>query len=268
MPNKPANSIIARAKVDNSWQQQLSYGFTGSDQLLKYLGLNTQDLPYAIASDSKFGTVTTKFYADLIEKNNGDDPLLLQVLPQAIENDKVANFSLDPLAESAKANGAIKKYNGRVLLITTGKCAINCRYCFRRHFDYGQHIFSRSNWQKIIANNLKDKTVNEVILSGGDPLTLNDKQLQFFIDEISKYPRINKLRIHTRLPIVLPARIDDDFIKTILSWQKTITVVLHINHPNEISPELIAVCKKLHSLGVILLNQSVLLKMSIIALKL
>jgi EF-P beta-lysylation protein EpmB len=161
---------------------------------------------------------------------------------------------------ASRTTGVIHKYHGRVLLIASGSCAVNCRYCFRRHFDYRQHFAPRHNWQAAIDYLSARPDVHEVILSGGDPLTLQDETLAGLTHQLSTLQHIKTLRIHSRIPVVLPQRIDQGF----LHWAETVALnkvmVLHVNHPDELSEAALQAIERLHQTGFVLLNQSVLLK--------
>lgn len=190
------------------------------------------------------------------------DPLLLQVIPLDIETTKVSGYSDDPLAESrfGVARGLLSKYATRKLLITTGACGVHCRYCFRRHFPYSSSNPRRDNWESTIDTLRRDRTCQEIILSGGDPLTLSDYHLAQLLDRLETVAHLKRLRIHTRLPVVLPSRVDERLLDWVANTRLKAIVVLHINHPNEIDGALAAACQKLRGAGATLLNQSVLLR--------
>jgi L-lysine 2,3-aminomutase len=214
------------------------------------------------AAQQSFPLRVPRSFVRRMAKGDLNDPLLLQVLPQAQEVLDQPGFSADPLAEGAanRAPGIIQKYRGRVLLLVSGACAIHCRYCFRRHFPYGDHRQSRNQWQAALESIAADTTINEVIYSGGDPLSAPDKQLAWFTDQISRIPHVKTLRIHTRLPIVIPARIDSHCLAWLRQERLKVVVVLHSNHPNEIDAEVGDAIGKMRDLGILLLNQAVLLK--------
>jgi len=197
-----------------------------------------------------------------IEKGNASDPLLLQVLSSVHETDNVPGFTSQPLAEHnySPVTGLIRKYQGRVLVIVSGACAVNCRYCFRRHFPYQSFQPDTVQWQKIITYLEDDPTIHEVILSGGDPLMVPDRRLKSLVRQIEKVSHIRTLRIHTRLPVVIPQRICDPLLEWIDASRLGIVLVTHINHANEIDAQVIEAMHRLHQHGVVLLNQSVLLK--------
>tara|TARA_Y100000588_G_scaffold390855_1_gene497576 strand:- start:791 stop:1792 length:1002 start_codon:yes stop_codon:yes gene_type:complete len=242
-----------------SWQKNLAHGFRSSKALLQYLDIHAHA---SCDAEVVFATRVPKHFADLMEKGNPDDPLLLQVLATNEELETHASFIEDPLQEQSynKTPGVIHKYHGRVLLVLTGACAINCRYCFRRHFSYESNNPGSKNWGPIIDEIAKDSSISEIILSGGDPLLASDELLRQVVDKIETETQIKTLRIHTRMPVVLPERINEN-IQTILSQSRlNKVVVLHSNHPNELSDAVFAACQKLKQSGCHLLNQSVLLK--------
>jgi EF-P beta-lysylation protein EpmB len=190
------------------------------------------------------------------------DPLLLQVLPVRGELQSYPNFVHDPVgdARATPIPGVIHKYHGRVLLITTGACAVHCRYCFRRHYPYSDSHAANENWNDALEYLRTNADVREVILSGGDPLSLSDERLARLVIGLESIPHLKILRIHTRQPIVLPERVDD----SLLSWMKKIrmktVMVLHANHANEIDASVIEAIAALKTANITLLNQSVLLK--------
>jgi EF-P beta-lysylation protein EpmB len=197
-----------------------------------------------------------------MEKGNPDDPLLKQVLPVTEEIQVLPGFSADPVGDLAAqtAVGVIHKYHGRALFIMTGSCAINCRYCFRRNFPYSEFQLSKQKQQQAIDYLHNHPEISEIILSGGDPLLLNDNKLMDLIQHLSNISHLKRIRIHSRLPIVLPARITPHLLDTLKKSRKQIVLVVHCNHPQELNAEVKTVCDKLRASGITLLNQSVLLK--------
>ena len=190
------------------------------------------------------------------------DPLLLQVLPLADELSSPPAYSDDPVDDGGAAvvPGLLNKYYGRVLLITTGACAIHCRYCFRRHFPYAEAPHSLAQWEPAIDAIAADPTIDEVILSGGDPLTLVDRWLAQLAERLARIPHVRRLRIHTRLPIVLPERVCQDLLAWLRGTRLTPIVVVHANHPAEISADVAFALERLVDAGIVVLNQSVLLR--------
>jgi EF-P beta-lysylation protein EpmB len=190
-----------------------------------------------------------------------NDPLLRQVLPVADETADVPGFTVDPVDDAAaiRQSGLLHKYHGRVLLVTTGTCAVHCRYCFRRHFPYEESPRSLADWQPALDEIAADQSVHEVILSGGDPLTLVDRALGELIVALAAIPDLKRLRIHTRLPIVIPERVTDGLVEILRGTHLTPIVVVHANHAQELDASVAAALARLSDAGVVLLNQAVLL---------
>ena len=184
------------------------------------------------------------------------------MLPQGAELDAAEGFIDDPLAEkhSNLQKGLIHKYHGRVLVLLSTGCAVNCRYCFRRHFPYQENRMSKNDWQATLNYVAQDSSIEELILSGGDPLMLNDQQLEKFITQAEKISHLQRLRIHTRLPVVIPQRITDSFVKILQYSRFDCAIVLHINHAREVDAILTKYLSKLTRAGITLLNQAVLLR--------
>jgi len=251
-----------RLDVKQAWQIALANVIKDPLDLLKQLGLS--DKLTAIDGDivKKFPLRVPQNYINKMRFGDVDDPLLRQVFPLLEEGLTVENFVNDPVGDglAVTAPGILQKYHGRALLVTTGACAIHCRYCFRRHFPYGDSNPLASQWSQTLATLADDSTINEVILSGGDPLILSDSKLAAMIADLEQIPHLKRLRIHTRLPIVLPERVDQH----LLSWIKTtslqVIMVIHANHANEIDDEVEQAMKQLREASCQLLNQAVLLK--------
>ncbi|MDX1344295.1 MAG: EF-P beta-lysylation protein EpmB [Sedimenticolaceae bacterium] len=243
------------------WQGQMATGFTRVADLLAWLEIEPASLEKPVDSESDFPMKVPRAYAARMRKGDPEDPLLRQVLPLHAENEAVPGFISDPVGDLAacRGQGVIRKYHGRALLMTTGACAIHCRYCFRRHFPYQSHHIERILSRESIET-LNDAGIEEIILSGGDPLALGDDRLQLLLDSLGKLENLRRLRIHTRLPIVIPDRVTQRLVDMLAGFPVPVTVVLHINHPNEIDPQTQEVCRRLFSSGIHLLNQAVLLK--------
>lgn len=261
IPVSPAACQDA-SSTDLHWQVALQQVITDPLELCHLLQLDPVDVQAVIEACARFALRVPRPYLQRIKPGDPNDPLLLQVLPQAQELLDYPGFSPDPLAEADfnPVPGLIHKYRSRVLLVATGHCAINCRYCFRREFPYEANQNSRADWQRAL-DYLHDKPeINEVILSGGDPLSASDKLLGWFIDQLAKLPHIVRLRIHTRLPIVIPQRITTSLCELLSSTKLQAVVVVHANHPQEIDLDVGRALLKLRHAGVTCLNQSVLLK--------
>ena len=245
-----------------SWQDELRESITDPAQLLKRLALPDDLLDGAIAGDALFDLRVPEPYLSRIERGNPRDPLLLQVLPQQQETQELPGYTTDPLEENASnpLPGLIHKYTHRVLLILSGACAINCRYCFRRHFAYQDNQLGREQWQGILTYLQEHSEVEEVIFSGGDPLATTDKRLERMIQDLELIPHIERLRIHTRLPVVIPSRITPALIHMLANTRLSSVMVLHINHANEIDAAVKRAAAQLTQQNITLLNQSVLLR--------
>lgn len=245
-----------------NWQTELAQSFTDPAALLAYLGLDPRDVlpPPLAATDFPFRV--TRHYAARIRKGDPNDPLLLQVLPRAAERRVVPGFDADPVGDllSAARAGLLHKYAGRVLLITTGACAIHCRYCFRRDFPYSGQQLTKTREQAALDAIARDASINEVILSGGDPLILSDERLMHLIRAIEAIPHVQRLRFHSRLPVVLPSRIDAGFIRVLSASRLRIIMVMHANHPNELDEAVREAVSAMLRQGIAVLNQSVLLR--------
>ena len=245
-----------------NWQQQLAEAFNNIEDLCHYLHLSINDLPVSVTAAKSFPLRVPLSFAASMQKGNPNDPLLRQVLPVKDELFAYPGFSNDPVGDlpSATQTGVLQKYHGRVLFINTGSCAINCRYCFRRNFPYSDLQLGKQNENAGIQTIQENPDISEVILSGGDPLLLSDTRLAKLFTQLSAIKHLKRIRIHTRLPIVLPARITDELINTLAQCPKQIVIVVHCNHANEINHRVIAACKLLKDKGITLFNQSVLLK--------
>ncbi|OGV31411.1 MAG: EF-P beta-lysylation protein EpmB [Legionellales bacterium RIFCSPHIGHO2_12_FULL_35_11] len=243
-----------------NWQAVLVNGFSSAKLLLEYLHL--PDHKFSTLAQKSFATRVPLHFASLMEKKNPQDPLLLQVLASLEEEVLQEGYTDDPLLEKEynKIPGLIHKYSSRVLLTITGICAINCRYCFRREFPYQINNPGRLGWQKAFDYIAENKNISEVIFSGGDPLLAADSTLEYLFSKIASISHVQILRIHTRVPVVLPERIGEKLLQIIANSHLRIVIVLHCNHPNEISPKLEEVCYNLRKIGCHLLNQTVLLK--------
>ncbi len=245
-----------------NWQTQLARAFTDIEALCEYLQLSANELNLSPDATKQFPLRVPLAFASRMEKGNPLDPLLLQVLPVGEELQFYAGFSDDPVGDlnAVKQIGLLHKYHGRVLLINTGACAIHCRYCFRRNFPYADLQLNKQQENDVIQTIQNDPSIQEVILSGGDPLVLNDARLARLFDALAKISTVKRIRIHTRLPIVLPTRVTDELVAMLKNSPKKIIVVVHCNHANEIDDDVAQAFQRLKSAGVTLLNQSVLLR--------
>lgn len=245
-----------------TWQTALSQAIRDPTQLLRRLDLPMDLLPAAQAAARQFPLRVTHSYARRIRPGDPHDPLLRQVLPLAEECTAESDGVTDPVGDLAAmpSPGILHKYQGRVLLVTSGACAIHCRYCFRRHFPYADSNPLHQHRQASLDYLRNHPELDELILSGGDPLSLPDTQLATWIRECEAIPHLQTLRLHTRLPVVLPERVDAALCDWLRHTRLAKVIVLHINHPREIDAEVGEALRALHDCGATLLNQSVLLQ--------
>lgn len=246
----------------SDWQYALKNMIRSLDELLVAVNLSSEQLNISEEAAKQFSLKTPRSYVANIEKGNPKDPLLLQVLPDMAETIEHASFVADPLEEAHfnKAPGLIHKYHGRVLLITNPSCAIHCRYCFRRHFDYSSNTPGSKGWQPALNYIASDSSIYEVILSGGDPLSSTDNHLSQVLHAIAGIAHVKSVRLHTRLPTVIPQRITENLLEALTSTRLKAVMVLHINHANELGHEQLQAIRHLKQWGIRILNQSVLLK--------
>ena len=242
------------------WRAAWRDAITDAGELLQLL-----DLPALQArlpqGDAGFALRVPRGFVARMRKGDPRDPLLLQVLPQLAELDAHPGFVADAVGDQAAraAHGVLHKYQGRALLIASGTCAVNCRYCFRRHFPYAEDIAAARHWQESVDYVRNHADIEELILSGGDPLALSTTKLAELTAALADVPHLARLRIHSRLPVVLPERIDAEFTHWLGALPLAKVVVIHANHANEIDAGVIAACARLRDAGAMLLNQSVLL---------
>ncbi|KRG77263.1 lysine 2,3-aminomutase [Stenotrophomonas chelatiphaga] len=252
----------AHRPVSARWQQLWRQAIRDPGELLARLGLEPAALGVSEAALQQFAQRVPEGFVARMRHGDPHDPLLRQVLPIDAEMRQVPGFSLDAVGDGAakKATGVIQKYRGRALLVTTGSCAINCRYCFRRHFDYGTENAAKGGWQEAVRAIAEDPGIDEVILSGGDPLSLATHKLVELTDALRAIPHLRRLRIHSRLPVVLPERVDDELVAWLGSLPWPLAFVIHANHANEFDASVDAALARLRAAGAQLLNQAVLLR--------
>lgn len=245
-----------------TWQDELKQQVDTPQALLQWAQLDDSWRDAAQRGHELFPIRATPSYLRKIKPGDPHDPLLLQILPTLHESEQCEDYVADPLQEQSfmPRPGLIHKYRTRVLLIAATQCAINCRYCFRRHFDYQENHLSREQWRTALDYIADDKAINEVILSGGDPLSLSDRQLHWLTEEIARIPQVKRLRIHTRYPVILPARFTEQLLDAIVHPQLQTILVSHCNHPQEVDEHVLNVFERLKKQNILLLNQSVLLK--------
>jgi EF-P beta-lysylation protein EpmB len=242
-----------------SWQQAMAEAYVQPADLLQDLGLDplTTD-----AAATTFPMRVPRSYAARMARGDPQDPLLLQVLPGRAELLATPGFNADPVGDlnSIRVPGLLQKYAGRALIITTGACAVHCRYCFRRDFPYGEQLAGKKRLAALMETLREDTSITEVILSGGDPLSLTDDRLHDLLKGLDQVPQLQRIRIHTRTPIVLPERVNNSLIEVLQQVRKPLVTVLHCNHANEVDARVSRAISLLKPCSTSLLNQAVLLK--------
>jgi L-lysine 2,3-aminomutase len=260
IPTAPAS--IQHAIVPPRWQQLWREAVRDPRELLSLLGLEHLGGHVSDAAATQFPLRVPRGFISRMRHGDPHDPLLRQVLPLDDEDRIVPGFELDAVGDGAAraANGVIRKYHGRALLIATGSCAIHCRYCFRRHFPYAAETAAAAGWSDAIGLIAADASIDEVILSGGDPLSLATSKLAELTDALAAVPHLKRLRIHTRLPTVLPERVDALLLDWLRALPWPVAIVVHVNHANEFDANVDAALAGLRGTGATLLNQAVLLR--------
>ncbi|RUO32628.1 EF-P beta-lysylation protein EpmB [Aliidiomarina soli] len=259
---QPTAQQVTPIELEPSWQHQLADAYTDPQTLGQALQLDANWVKQHAPARQLFSMRVPKHFVSLMQRGDPNDPLLRQVWPHEDEFTVVEGYSADPLGEESAtaASGILHKYQSRLLLILRGGCAVNCRYCFRRHFPYAEHKIGRRELERVHAYILQHPEVNEVILSGGDPLMANDEQLSHVLDMLERLPQITRVRIHSRLPVVIPQRLTQTLGLRLERSRLQVILVIHANHGNEISPALSQRLAIWRQRGIHLLNQSVLLK--------
>jgi len=246
--------------MQENWKKDLANAISDPRKLLFILELPEAAFQSDCSARQLFPMRVPLSFVDRMEKGNAKDPLFLQVMPKQQEFIQKSGFVKDPLEEhESVVPGLLHKYTNRVLFIVRGGCAVNCRYCFRRHFPYQDNSNNKHEWQQAIDYIRSKSEIIEVIFSGGDPLMANDEQLAWLVEQLEQIPHLKRLRIHTRLPVVMPSRVSDELVNLLKQSSLRCSVVLHINHPNELAAELPAALTKLTAAGISLYNQAVLL---------
>jgi EF-P beta-lysylation protein EpmB len=242
------------------WQRLLAEAVSDPAELLALLGLPADLLPGGRAAAGLFPLRVPRGFVARMRAGDRDDPLLRQVLPVGEERVAVPGFGPDPLAEAeaTPTPGVLHKYRGRALLIATGACAIHCRYCFRREFPYDEH--RAGEWSAALEHLAGDPSITEVLISGGDPLVLSDRRLGDLVRRLDEIPHLERLRLHSRTPVVLPERIDDDLLAWLGATRLQTVLVIHANHPRELGEELAEALARVRAVGITVLNQTVLLR--------
>jgi EF-P beta-lysylation protein EpmB len=240
------------------WRKIQKTNFTKVDDLCEFLELSTYQAQ-RVLKQSPFPLNLPRRLAEKIGKGTLEDPILKQFLPLNEEESKTDGFGHNPVGdcEATKESGFIRKYHNRALIITTSACAMHCRYCFRRHYPYESGV---KNFEKILEKINESPELNEIILSGGDPLSLNNETLSDLLNKVAQTKHIKRVRFHTRFPIGIPERIDGSFLSILENSPLQLYFVIHCNHPKELDQTVLHHIQKVGRLGIPLLNQSVLLK--------
>lgn len=250
------------ARQSSNWQNEFARAISDPVELLRVLDLNPALLPSARQAAALFPLRVPRGYVARMKKGDPNDPLLRQVLPLGAEIPPVPGFIADPVGDiqAMMTPGVLHKYRGRALLITTGACAVHCRYCFRREFPYSRANAAGADWQPALNYLANDASVQEVILSGGDPLSLSNRRLGTLLARLARIPHLKRLRIHSRQPIVLPERVDPELLELLADSRLQPIMVIHANHPQEIDSSVNKALKQLANIRTTLFNQAVLLK--------
>lgn len=261
-PSLRSNSPEGTKAPRPAWQQSLADAVRTPRELVGRLGLPEEAADRAINAHGDFPLLVPDSFLQRMEPGNLLDPLLRQVLPVIEEAITAPGFVNDALEEAQfrKAPGLLHKYEGRALLVLTGACAIHCRYCFRRHYPYSQEPKRLDDWEPAFAAIEQDSSIHEILLSGGDPLMLTDERLLAVVRRLEQIPHLRRLRLHTRLPIVLPNRVTLELIDLLTSTRLTPVIVVHANHPNELITDCALSLRQLTQTGLMVLNQAVLLR--------
>ena len=272
MPTPPTSAPQAASGPTQApdWQREWTTSFRTASELLEFLGLDPAEAPAALGDadaggeGSVFPLRVPRAFAARMRPGDWDDPLLRQTLNLAAEDFPHPGFTADAVGDRAAQDGpaVLRKYKGRALLVLTGHCAVHCRYCFRREYPYADQQLSRAEWDAVYARLGKDADVDELLYSGGDPLSLSDAKLRFHLEWGLTLGNVRRLRIHTRLPVVLPARVDTGLLELVreVAAHKPLYIVLHVNHARELGPNQVEAARALRAAGAVLLNQSVLLR--------
>ena len=248
--------------VREVWKQELADAVRDPAELCDLLNLDSAVARKSIKASRDFPFLVPRGFISRMQKGDPNDPLLLQVLPQPEELDDIPGFVSDPVGEqpARRGTGLIQKYHGRCLLLVTGGCAVHCRYCFRREFPYAESGASPASFAAAVNEIREDESIHEVILSGGDPLLVDDTLLETLIDDIASVSHVRRLRIHSRLPVVLPSRITENFLRIMNEIRLTVCLVIHANHAAELDSTVAESLRKISPVVALRFNQAVLLR--------
>lgn len=258
----PRATAATQVAPDADWRRAWRDAIRDPEELLALLGLPQLATRVSAGAQAQFPLRVPRGFAARMRHGDPADPLLRQVLPLDDEDHRVAGFELDAVGDTAAnaGTGILHKYQGRALLVATGSCAVHCRYCFRRHYPYAEQTAAANHWQAAIDFLRADPSISELLLSGGDPLSLATPKLAELTDALHDLPSLRRIRLHTRLPVVLPERVDAALLDWIASLPWPVSVVIHANHGNEIDGDVRQALRRLRQAGAIVLNQSVLLR--------
>ena len=248
--------------VREVWKQELADAVRDPAELCDLLNLDSAVAQKSIKASRDFPFLVPRGFISRMQKGDPNDPLLLQVLPQPEELDDIPGFVSDPVGEqpARRGTGLIQKYHGRCLLLVTGGCAVHCRYCFRREFPYAESGASPASFAAAVNEIREDESIHEVILSGGDPLLIDDTLLEALIHDIASVSHVRRLRIHSRLPVVLPSRITENFLRIMNEIRLTVCLVIHANHAAELDSTVAESLRKISPVVALRFNQAVLLR--------
>lgn len=247
--------------IQRTWLDEIREAIKDPEELLHFLNLDLANFKKDLPARQLFPLFVPRAFAEKMQKGNPKDPLFLQVMANRQEFIEAEGFTKDPLDEQhPPVPNILHKYQNRLLFMIKNSCGVNCRYCFRRHFPYAENKGTKANWLKAIDYIREHTEIEEVVFSGGDPLMAKDEEWAFLINQLSQIPHLKRLRIHSRLPVVIPQRITNEFCQLLKQSRFQWLLVTHINHPNEIDEAFIHAMEKLKASNVTLLNQSVLLK--------
>lgn len=243
-----------------TWEEELRNAYRDPRLLLSDLGLEPAEAGLSDAAASRFAFRVPRPYVRRMRQGDVSDPLLRQVLPVTAEDAFIPGFSSDPVGDAAarRSSSLLHKYAGRALLMLSGACAVNCRYCFRREYPY-EETLGRGHLEAALATIASDSSLEEVILSGGDPLLLSDAAIGRLVQRLAAIPHVRRLRVHSRVPVVIPARITAGLLAALTRTRLAPVMVLHLNHPAELDAEMTQAGHTLAAQGILTLNQSVLL---------
>ncbi|HKP95869.1 MAG TPA: EF-P beta-lysylation protein EpmB [Fibrobacteria bacterium] len=262
LPKVPDIAPLGLAEA-TAWQKEMQGAFRSLEALLRYLDLDPALAPERLAGDPAFPLLTPKSFASRMAKGDWRDPLLLQILPLARENAAAPGFCADAVGDlpSQIIPGLLHKYASRALMMVSHQCAVHCRYCFRREFPYGDLPRGQAGWDRAWAYLESAEGVDELVLSGGDPLFLDNRRLERILEKVLSLPGIRTLRVHTRLPIVLPSRVEPGLLSLLRAAadRKSLVLVVHANHAAELDADCAGALRSLRAAGALMLNQAVLL---------